>query len=205
MKFGNDLYVVALDGLADTRPLEAIPERIKKNAVRAVNYAAGRARTRSAKEMREQVNFPARYLSGNDGRLTLSTAKGFGDQAEITGRFRPTSLARFATRGTPGVPGVSFMVKPGFATRSNRMFLIRLRAGTADLDTKSNLGVAIRLREGETIRNKKVSLQRMGKTGLYLLYGPSVSHVFRSVAGEQVPEVEQDLAREFERLMEAGV
>lgn len=201
----SDLYVVAIDGLESERPLESLPARIRQNAVRAVNYAARRGRTREAREIRDQVNFPARYLSGDNGRLTLRTAKSIDDDAEIRGRWRPTSLARFATRGTPGKPGVSFMVKPGFATRSNRMFLIRLRAGTADLDTKSNLGVAIRLREGETISNKKIQLQRLGNTGLHLLFGPSVSQVFRSVAGDDVPEVEQDLEREFLRLMEAGV
>lgn len=205
MRLGNDIYVVALEGLSATRTLDSIPDRLKRNAVRAVNYAAGRARTRSAKEMRQQVAFPASYLRGEGSRLTLRTAKGFGDEAVITGQFRPTSLARFATRGAPSKPGVTLQVKPGMATRSNRMFLIRLRAGTADLDTKSNLGVAIRLREGETIQNKKVTMQAMGKSGLYLLFGPSVSQVFRSVAADQVGDVQADLQREFERLMGAGV
>lgn len=198
----QDVYVIAIDGLSAERPLEALPARLTRNAVRAVNYAAGRARTRSAREIRDQVNFPARYLSGQNGRLTLRTAKSIDDEAVITGRFRPTSLARFATRGAPGQQGVSFQVKRGHTSRSNRMFMVRLRAGTADLDTKSNLGVAIRLREGETIQNKKVTLQRMGKTGLYLLYGPSVNQVFRSVAEGEIPETESDLKREFERLMD---
>lgn len=201
MRIGNDIYVVALEGISAERPLEAIPERVKRNAVRAVNYAAGRARTRGAKAIREQIAFPASYLRGTDSRLSLRTAKGFGDEAVITGQFRATSLARFATRGVPSKPGVSFMVKPGHATRSNRMFLIRLRAGSADLDTKSNLGVAIRLKAGETIQNKKVTLKQMGKSGLYLLYGASVNQVYRTVAGEDLHNVEADLQREFERLM----
>ncbi|AOR76573.1 hypothetical protein [Novosphingobium resinovorum] len=201
MKFGNEIYVVALDGIPDTRSIEAIPERIRRNAVRAVNYAAGRSRTRTAKEMRDQVNFPASYLRGDDSRLALRTAKGFGDEASITGRFRPTSLARFATRGRPSKPGVTFEVTPGKATRSKRMFLIRLPAGRSGVDTKSNMGVAIRLKPGETIDNKKVTLQQMGKTGLYLLFGPSVNQVFRSVAGSDIPNIETDLQREFSRLM----
>ena len=205
MSAAADSYVVALEGFAETRPGDSIPERVRRNAVRAVNFAAGRARTRSAREMREQVAFPASYLSGENGRLTLRKAANIDGEAVITGRFRPTSLARFATRGTPGRPGVSLMVKPGFATRSNRMFLMRLRAGNADLDTKSNLGVAIRLRQGETITGKKVTLQRLGKTGLHLLYGPSVNQVFRAVAEGELPATEADLEREFARLMEAGL
>lgn len=199
----NDAFVVAIDGLPDNMPLEALPKRIQQNAVRAVNYAAKRGRTRAAKEIRQQVNFPASYLYDSAGRLTVQTAKTISDLAEIRGHWRPTSLARFATRGTVGKPGVSLQVKPGKATRSNRMFLIRLRAGTADLETKSNMGLAIRLKPGERVTGKLTTVQM--KNGLTLLYGPSISQVFRSVAADETPAVEEDLTREFLRLMEAGV
>ena len=42
---------------------------------------------------------------------------------------------RIASSGTPGKAGVSVTVAPGFARFMRKAFLIRLRAGTADLDT----------------------------------------------------------------------
>ena len=197
----SDIYVVAIDGLAETRPLDALSKEIPRAALRAVNYAAKRGRTRGAAAIREQVNFPARYLSGQDGRLTVKTAKSADDEAVITGRFRPTSLARFVTGGVVGGQnGVTLQVQPGLAQRSRRMFLIRLRAGAADIDTKSNLGLAIRLKPDERIENKTRMASMVG--GLYLLYGASVNQVYRSVAAEDVPNVQEDLAREFNRLVE---
>ncbi len=198
----NDIYVVAIDGISENRPLDALPAQIKRAALRAVNRTAERTRTSSARKIREQVNFPARYLSGQNGRLTLRKAKDADDEAVITGRFRPTSLARFVTSGAVGGKnGVRVQVAPGFARFMRRAFLIRLRAGSADLDTKSNLGLAIRLRPGEKIENKKQMVQ-VGKSGVYLLYGPSVSSVFRSVAEDELPDAEAFLEREFARLME---
>lgn len=206
MRIGNDIYVVALEGLAETRPLDAIPDQVKRNALRAVNYAAKRSHTRSAREIRQQVAFPARYLTGQDSRLPLKTAKAFGDEAVITGRWRPTSLARFASRGGPGQDrvggeaGVRVQVKPGQSGFVKRGFVMRLRAGTELTDTKFNLGLAIRLKPGETIQGKHTMVP-MGPNGLYLLFGPSVNQVFRSVADRDVPNIEEDLQREFERLM----
>jgi hypothetical protein len=194
-------YVVAVEGLSAMRGLDSIPKDVTLAAMRAVNKATDRARTSSSKLMREQVDFPARYLSGQDGRLEITQRATEGNlEAAITGRFRPTSLARFARSGTPGKNGVRVEVAPGFAKLMRRAFLIRLRAGTADLDTKSNLGLAIRLKPGETIQNKKKAVQL--KNGLVLLYGPSVDQVFRTVASDVAPETADFLEAEFLRLME---
>lgn len=206
---GRDAYVVLLDGLSEMRgTLDAIPAKVQRNAVRAVNYAARRGRTDAQKEIEAQVAFPRGYLSPRNGRLTVDTAKSIDDQAEIRGRFRPTSLAQFVTSGKPASPGkrptpITLAVREGHSTRSSRMFLIRLRAGTADIDTKSNLGVAIRLRPGERVEGKHTMVQM--KNGLYLLYGPSISQVYRTVSQEQIPDVEQYLLKEFQRLMGADV
>ena len=198
----GDTYVVAIDGLSADRPLEALPRQIERAALMAVNRTAERTRTASARKIREQVNFPARYLSGQNGRLTLDKAKTAEDGATITGRFRPTSLARFATSGSVGGKnGVRVEVAPGFAKMMRRAFLIRLPAGKGGVDTKSNLGLAIRLRAGEKLQNKTTAVA-LGKSGLVLLYGPSVSMVFRSVRDDQVPDAEEFLSKEFARLME---
>lgn len=198
----TDAYVVAIDGLSALRGLNEIPNDVKRAALQAVNRTLSRTRTSSARIMREQVNFPARYLSGQDGRLAI-TKKATSDDLEgvITGRERPTSLARFVSSGSVGNKrGVTVSVAPGIARRSKRMFLVRLRAGTADLDTQSNLGLAIRLKPGERVDGKRKMVQ-FGK-GLYLLYGPSIAQVFASVADDEAPGAAEFLESEFLRLME---
>lgn len=197
----SDAYVVAVEGLSAFRSLETLPDDVKLAASRAVNYAAKRSRTLAGRRIREQVNFPARYLSGENGRLQItSKASPDNPEATITGRFRATSLATF-TRGnpTPSKAGVTVEVAPGFAKKMRRAFVIRLRQGSELSDTKSNLGLAIRLKPGESIHNK-VNIVRMNN-GLYLLYGPSVNQVFKDVSSEILPDVEGFLENEFTRLM----
>lgn len=198
----SDTYVVAVDGLSVLRDLKSIPKDVQRSALQAVNKTAERARAASSRQIREEVNMPAGYLSGKNGRLTLEKATDYKDpQASITGRFRPTSLARYAT-GSVGKQGVRIMVAPGKAKRSRRMFLIRLPAGKEFTDTKFNLGLAIRLKPGETVANKYKMVQM--EKGLYLLYGPSVNQVFASVAQEQAPDAADFLEREFLRLTEVN-
>lgn len=197
----SDAYVIAVDGISALRSLDDIPAEIRRAAMQAVNRTVTRTRTASAREMRRQVNFPARYLSGEDGRLAITKKATDADlEGVITGRFRPTSLARFARTKTVRKAGVSVEVAPGFARFMKRAFLIRLRSGSAALDTQSNLGLAIRLRPGEAIQNKRKMIQVQGN--LYLLYGPSVSQVFAGVADDEVAEAGDFLEQEFLRLME---
>lgn len=198
----SDSYVVAVEGISVLRDLETLPDDIKKAAMRAVNYAARRTRTDSAREIRQQVNFPARYLTGSDGRLTLGKPATTANlETDITGKFRPTSLARFVSGNPkPGKPGVRVEVAPGFAKLMKRAFVIRLPQGNALTDTKYNLGLAIRLKPGETIENKRKVVQM--KNGLALLFGPSVDQVFRSVAEDQLPNAADYMEREFTRLMD---
>lgn len=195
-------YVVAVEGLSALRALEQIPANVKRAALQAVNRTADRTRTRSAKLMREQVNWRASYLSPSGDRFTVTQrARADSLEARITARQRATSLARFSS-GSPGSKsGVSVEVAPGFAKFMKRAFLIRLRAGSAPIDTRSNLGLAIRLRPGETVKNKHVMIPLQKGSNVYLLYGPSVDQVFRSVAGEVAPDALDFLEDEFLRLM----
>lgn len=190
----ND-YVIAVDGLADLRDIENLDEEIVKAARQAINKAVDRARTRGAKEMQRQINFPARYL--NERLRVSKRASGMKLEATITGRDRPTSLARFAKSTSASAArkngGVSVQVNPGETKFMQGAFLMQLRGG--------NTGLAIRLKEGESVKNKK-HMTKVGK-GLYLLYGPSVSQVFRTVAEEQTgPEAAEFLEQEFLRLLD---
>lgn len=187
-------YVVAVEGLSDLKDLEHLDEDIARAARIAVNYAADKARTRSVKDIREQVAFPARYLTG---RLKVTQrAAGRSLEAVVTGRDRPTSLARFAKDRSPAGAkrrgGVNVTVSPGSATFMTGAFLLKLRGG--------NLGLAIRLKDGESIRNKK-AVRKIG-AGLYLLFGPAIDQVFRTVSQDQVQITSDDMEREFLRVMD---
>lgn len=193
----NDAYVVAVDGLDQLGDIESLAPKIARYAQQAINTTTRRRRTAMAKEMQKQIAFPARYLSGSGGRLKIDKyANPRSLEAVITGRDRPTSLARFAANRDPKASrrrgGVSVNVAPGQTKFMNGAFIMQLRGG--------NLGLAIRLKAGESVRNKK-QMKRVSK-GLYLLYGPSVNQVFRGVAEDGTPETLDFLEREFLRLME---
>lgn len=191
-------YSVTVEGIENLKSMDDVNQNIRLSAVRAINKTAERARARSADEIRQQVAFTAQYLAPSGGRLTVTKQATQADLSSvITGRDRPTSLARFAAGSPARGAGVQVQVAPGRARFMKRAFLIKLRAGSAAIDTKFNMGLAIRLRAGETVQNKKKAI-RMEK-GLYLLYGPSVGQVFRAVSADIAPAMAQFLEGEFIR------
>ncbi|WOE76319.1 hypothetical protein [Alterisphingorhabdus coralli] len=193
-------YVVAVEGLSEAiSAYGELPPKIVRFARMAINTTARRSRTLASREMRRQVAFTARYLSDKSGRLSISqTATDARLEARIRGRHRPTSLARFSRGG--GRRGVRVQVKPGSSQVMDRAFFMPLRAGRAPIETRSNLGLAIRLRPGERLANKHKMIQVSGN--LYLLYGPSVDQVFRTVAEDIKPEAADILQAEFNRLLD---
>lgn len=195
-------YIVAIEGLSALNAMEGLTEKVEQAAYRAVNKAIDRTRTASARMMLEQVNFGARYLTGQDGRLETTKARAGTLEGKIVGRFRPTSLARFVQGSpTPFKAGVRVAVNPGAAIKLPRAFVIKLRSGSSMTETKYNLGLAVRLPAGASLRNKKVSMTRM-KNGLFLLFGPSVDQVFSTVSADVSPLAEQVLEDEFNRLIQ---
>lgn len=193
-------YVFAVEGLENIDQVQGLAEDIVRAARMAVNRTTERARARGAKEIRKEVAFPASYLTGERGRLKVTekaTAQKL--QGKVTGRGRPTSLARFAKAKAPGKAGLKVTVKPGSTKEMKKAFLLRLPQGSTLTDTQFNLGLAIRLKDGERVQNKK-SMVKLGK-GLYLLYGPSVDQVFRDVAKEISPDTADFLEAEFLRLV----
>jgi len=176
-------------------------------ATRAINKVARDARSKAARLIRNEVNLPARYVSPAQRRLWVSkSATQNSLEARIEAQGRATSLAQFV-RGAPraGKPGVYVEVAPGKARFLKKAFLIKLPQGASPVtDTKFNLGLAVRLRPGESLKNK-ISARRVEK-GLYVLYGPSVNQVFRAndgqgIANEMSPDVARRLEAEFLRLL----
>lgn len=184
--------VVGLERLADITDL---PRTVKRAASRAINRTADRARTQSSREIRQQVAFPASYLSPSGGRLAVAQqASETSLEARIRARYRATSLARFITRTGPRGRGVTVEVKPGHSVDMPGAFLISLRGG---VDSKGNRGLALRLKKGQSLRNRMLSKQ-MAK-GLYVLYGPSVYQVARTVFVDVAGNAARFLETEFER------
>ena len=191
-------YVVAVEGL-DGLDLDDAAEKIKVLASRAINATARRYRTDASRKIREQIAFPARYLDSKaDGRLRVrQQASANRLEAAIKGRFDPTSLTRFVKGAvTHGRVAPRLQVGAGSTSKIGQSFIMKLK--------NDNMGLAIRLKPGETIKNKKKMVSFSSKDpNLYLLYGPSVNQVFRQVADDVAPEAADWLETEFLRLTEA--
>lgn len=204
-------YAVVIEGLSALTSIDELPEQVTKNASIAVNAAIRRAYAEAGRRITKEVAFPSGYVTGVEGRLKITQfSKPEKLEGKITGRRRATSLARFA-RSTPKAggakkDGISVQVTPGRAVRLKRAFFIRLRAGTNSLDTKSNLGIAIRLKPGQRPKGSREGAKQIAP-GLWLLYGPSVNQVFIGKTGSGVaqdisPDTADFLESEFLRLMD---
>lgn len=174
----------------------------------AINETArGAALDLARKDITEQVAFPDGYLDDPDHLGVSQFATPTRLEAKITARQRPTSLLRFAldapppgARGGKDTPPIQVMVKPGQTKAIPRSFVLNLNSG--------NLGLAIRLRAGEMLHNRRDMTAIQIFPNVYLLYGPSVDQVFQTVALDIIPEVTADLetefTRQFDRLLNAG-
>ena len=195
-----DYEIVSIGGLKAIQDLENLPHDIQVAISRALNATLKTTRVEAGKRISRQVNFTQRYLTNGDrlGVRKFSTPNKL--EGVIGGRDRATSLARFATSSTVNKKGVTVEVKPGSAKFMRRAFLVRLPQGKALTETKFNLGLAIRLKPGETINNKKNFIKLQGN--LYLLFGPSVGQVFNEVRNDVSAPALDFFEDEFIRLME---
>lgn len=199
MTTGSD-YVFAVEGLSDLGMLDMLPATVIKAALRAVNHSADKARVLSGRAIRQKVNFPGHYVTGKSGRLEQTKYASPTDlEAVVTGRQRPTSLARFLTSIPQKRKDLRVKVAPNKSITLKGAFLLKLRHGTAITDTKHNLGLAVRLAHGDTLRNKKHVKKIAGN--IFVLYGPSVDQVFRTVAADVSPQAADIMRDEFLRLM----
>ncbi len=179
--------------------LVAAPDITRKAAALSMNdVLSGSGLARYRKAVATEVQFPVGYV---DDKITFnSPATPTRLEASIIGRQRPTSLARFAVSGTVGSRGgITVRVKGG-STYMPGAFLVRLRAGNALTDDGYNIGLAVRLKDGQTLNKKDQS--RMVHLGhnVVLLYGPSVDQILRNEAAEaETPEVIAAVGTEFFR------
>lgn len=177
-----------------------LPNETGKAAQMAINQVANRGGLKMARtQILNEFAFPRDYLTGDRLRVT-QTAKPNDLEAVIGARERPTSLARFAASGTSlgsrAKVGVRVQVKRGQTVTLKQSWLVRLNNG--------NIGLAVRLKPGQTIDNKIGTTRWLVPDRVALLYGPSVDQVFRDVS-EKIAEpvgrmVSEEFLRQFERL-----
>lgn len=192
-------------GLAQMERYLSLAPKIARTAARlAINDTATRKGINALRlTMEEQIAFPNGYLTDPRRLGVTQRATDSNLEAIITARGRPTSLARFAS--SAAIIGarragstLTVRVNPSRRRALSRAFLIRLRAGQGPVtDGSFNLGLAVRLKPGEVISNK-VRMVPFGG-GLYLLYGPSVDQVFRSVAADRAGDIADLVTDEFLR------
>lgn len=196
-------FLFEIEGLQGLDFTEDLKNNLQETAKRVVNSALERAKTKSAKELSEQVNFPKGYFKGTNSRLQISSRPSLERlQGSVTGRSRPTSLATFSSKNTKSGP-IRVSVKPGRQATLPTAFFLKLRAGNSGIDQRFNLGVAIRTANGQPPKTAYKPL-KIGKN-LYLLYGPSVNQVFggdKGVAVKVTPDLLQFMQDEFLRLID---
>jgi hypothetical protein len=200
-------FALFVEGLEAFEDIEKMSDQIRLKAAQAINKITRDGRSMIAMQIAREVNFPPGYLNPSKKKLYVAKQANRGDlEGVIRASSIPSSLARFAQGNLRPSQRGGVTVRVGRTTQTlRRAFLMKLRAGNSPLETRFNLGLAIRLRPGESLANKK-SVRRIS-SGLYLLYGPSVDQVFASkdgtgVAEQQSDRLAKDLEAEFLRLMD---
>lgn len=192
--------------LAFGRRIQELGDKGDKAAARAINAGAQFAVREGAKDISSQVNLTQQYVK-SAGRLAVTgKARQSNLEATVTGRDRPTSLARFSrSNQTFGRQRLSPTVSVARGSAGKRIpgsFFVRLRRGNSG--ELGNVGIAVRLKAGENLPGKRVQ-PKASKSGLALLYGPSVGQAFRSAApraaGPTSDRVTQAFLRELNRML----
>lgn len=217
-RYLSEVKIVGLDALLDS--YKKAPDAAATAAQLALNSGARTARRLSADKILSQVNLGPDYFKGSKGdqRLAVRLAKQGELTSEVIARKRPTSLARYSLnrtvrRGQPVNVKIRNKIKTGAkvsgGSRSEApFFLLKLRAGKADIESKFNLGLAVRLRKGEKLSGKYKLVKPLnpGKDNVVLLYAPSVDQVFQTVRFDVRNPVgahmQAEFVRQFERLFD---
>lgn len=182
---------VEIRGIESLRDFEDLPRRNALIASRAVNQVARRFRTRSGRDLREQLNFPARYLVGKEGRIELKPSNPTTLTATLSASSQARSLARFV-RGSGRKGRVSVEVAPGAVRPMPGAFILGIR-GANNETSNSLLAVRSPTRPRSAYRPRQLS------NGLWSLYGPSIAQALLNEAGQGIwPSFEGELLAALE-------
>lgn len=186
----GEQFSVTISGLRSIQDLDTLTRSQAIIASRAINQVARNTRARSAKLLRDQIAFGARYLSGANGKIEVQTANPGRLSARLSASSAPRSLARFVKGSPKGKGKVRVEVTPGSSKALPGAFMLNLNKGGEN----SLLAVRSATRPRGAYRPR-----RLGKS-LWLLYGPSVSQALLHDDGNAGiwVEIEDDIANALE-------
>lgn len=193
-----------------SRRVERLGENVDRAARIAINDGARFAVRSGTKDIASQINLSQRYISGGaDPRLSVRQfASDNNLEAVVTGRDRPTSLARFSRSAVRfGRQRLSPTVRVDTGAGGSRVrgsFFVKLRRGTNADGENFNVGLAVRLKPGERIPGKN-KMATQSRSGFNLLYGPSVGQAFRSAAPRAAGPVSDRISNAFARAIALGL
>lgn len=193
--------VITLEGARDLESRFALmPQQAATAARIAINDAAKMALGLARKQIYAEVAFPRGYLNREDRLRVSRPATNQQLEAVVSGRDRPTSLARFVPDGTrvgrKGSTSITVTVKPG----QPRV----LQGHTRLFNFSGNRLLVLRLKPGQRPSAAYHPRPIFGpNSGMWILYGPSVDQVFRGVADDISPAVTDHARAEFDRVFTA--
>ena len=178
---------------------ERAPDIATQAARMAINdVAQGSGMKLIKQKMTDEIDFPTGYLSA-DKLGVAKRARNTDLEAIIVGRKRATSLARFSNSRVPGKSPVTVTVRKGRTVTMRNAFIVRLNSGASLTEDKYNLGLAVRLKAGETLNKKTDHRSWLVPGKVALLYGPSVDQVFSEVADDVLDPIGDMVGAEFFR------
>jgi len=186
-------FTVTIRGLRSLDDLESLPRQTAQIASRAINQILRNSRTQSSRLLRQQVNFPARYLVSQDGKIALRPASAGRLEGRLSASSDPRSLARFVSGSARGKGKVKVEVAPGGVRSLPGAFLLSVSGRAGGENTL--LAVRSPTKPTGAFRPRKI-----GKN-LWSLYGPSVSQALLHRDERQGiwVEIEDDVASALER------
>lgn len=185
-------FAVTIRGLKSLADLEDLPKQSQVAAQRAINKTLRDARARSGRILRQEVAFPARYLTGADGKIEQLSAGAGKLEGKLFAASRPTGLARFVTNPNAKKGKLKVEVQPGGQRALPGAFLLGLGKGGGE---SSMLAVRSPGKPTGAYRPR-----RLGKS-LWLLYGPSVAQALLGSGGRKGiwPDMEDEVANALEK------
>lgn len=184
-------FSVTILGIKSLRDLEDIPKKSQIAAQRAINRTLRDARARSGRMLRQEVAFPARYLTGADGKIEQFSAGAGKLEGKLVAASRPTGLARFVSNPNAKRGKIRVEVQPGGQRTLPGAFLLGLGKAGGEA---SMLAVRSPGKPSGAYRPR-----RLGKS-LWLLYGPSVAQALLGASGRKGiwPDMESEVANALE-------
>lgn len=184
--------------------LAGVSDQAPKILARSLNRTAQKAQTEGSREVRKQVNLKAAYVKS---RLKLSRATYGNLSASISTPVRGLLLSRFSTNRQISGDSTSWVKPPEVPTRGIRVKVdpatgAKVVSGGNEIKGKPFYMVLPGTGGRVAIAGRRITPgPRGGKIKVF--YGPSLSQVFDDVIGEISGPMNEFLANEMDKNIDA--